>query len=65
MEVKWKNLSRKKAENIIEKLKQKAKMVKWGDDREEKFMLIAKRIESKKELAGQGVLLFELDDVMR
>ena len=62
-EVKWQDLSNRKAEEIIENLKEKAKIVKWfNEKRKEYFCLIGKKIESKRDLREKGYLVFDLED---
>jgi len=62
-EVKWKNLKKDDAIKIINKLKEKAKQVKWRDNAEEMFVLIAKNIEAKESLKKSGYCLFDLEDI--
>ena len=62
-EVKWQDLDEKEAEEIIENLKENAKMVKWfNEKRKEYFGLICKRIEKKEILRKKGYLIFDLND---
>jgi len=64
-EVKWKDLTKKKAEDILNNLKEKSKNVIWNKNPEEQFMLIAKRIEKKEELTKEGNLLFDAGDLTK
>jgi AAA+ ATPase superfamily predicted ATPase len=65
-EVKWQDLSKKEAEEILENLKDKAKMVKWFyEKRKEYFCLIGKNVENKEDLRGKGCLVFDLEDFLK
>ena len=62
-ECKWKDLTQKQAENIINDLKTKAKHVEWNNqDRNEHYSIIAKKIENKQQLKKQGILAYDLTD---
>lgn len=62
-ECKWRALSENEANKIIEKLKNKAKLVNWyKDDREDHYGLIAKSIEGKENLKDKGYFVFDLKD---
>ena len=63
-EVKWKNLSKKEAEQIIFQLNEKSKKADIPDNFTKNFMIIAKKIEEKKELAKSGAIIYELKDVI-
>ncbi len=63
VDCKWKDLNEEEFGKILEKLKEKAKFVKWNnDDRKEYFGIIAKRIENKEKLINEGFLTFDLND---
>lgn len=67
-ECKWKDLNEEEFGKILEKLKEKAKFVKWNNDdrkddnRKEYFGIIAKRIENKEKLINEGFIAFDLND---
>ncbi len=61
-EVKWKTLSKEQAMQIINKLKEKARSVTWGENPARKYMLIAKKIEAKETLAKQDYI-FDVNDL--
>jgi len=62
-ECKWKDLTAKKAESILEELKVKSKYVNWNrKKRKEHFGIIAKKIEGKATLRKKGYLAFDLKD---
>ena len=63
-EVKWKNLSYRQAVEIINKLKMKSQKVFWGENPERRFILVAKKIEKKKDLLKQGYFVFDLNDII-
>ena len=63
VECKWKDIRLNDAEKIIEGLKEKSKFVQWNNGaRKEHFAIIAKKIDSKKELRNKGILAFDLED---
>ncbi|AFK22080.1 ATP-binding protein [Pyrococcus sp. ST04] len=61
VEVKWKELSKKDAKNILRELKRKAKLIKL-EDWEEHYGIIAKKIIEKEELREGGLLVWDLKD---
>ena len=63
VECKWKELSKKDALDVLEKLMDKSASVQWNNNnRTEYFGLIAKRIEGKDSLREKGFVVFDLDD---
>ncbi|MCD4844196.1 MAG: ATP-binding protein [Methanosarcinales archaeon] len=63
IECKWKDLSLRQAENILNDLHEKSKFVDWNNDvRMEHFGLIAKSIYEKAALRERGFIIFDLDD---
>ena len=61
VEAKWKNLSEREARGILKDLKRKSGLVGL-DDWEKSYGIVAKRIEEKSELRGEGYLAWDLDD---
>lgn len=64
-EVKWKPLAKKEALGILAALKEKAERIKWGNAPKKRFMLIAKKINGKGELAKEGHIAVELGDIVK
>ncbi|WP_148883744.1 ATP-binding protein [Thermococcus aciditolerans] len=62
-EVKWRDLSLKDARRILKALGRKAKLLPLRGNY--RFGIIARELESKDELRGEGFLAFDLDDVIR
>ncbi|HJH30529.1 MAG TPA: ATP-binding protein [Methanosarcinaceae archaeon] len=63
VECKWKDLSKKDALDVLEKLMDKSASVQWNNDkRTEYFGLVAKRIDGKELLRKKGFVIFDLDD---
>jgi len=63
IECKWKYLSYNQSLKLLEKLKEKAAYMKWfNDERKEKYGIIAKKIENKKDLRAEGFLVYDLED---
>ncbi len=63
VECKWKNLSEREATQILERLKEKSRFVRWNNvARKEYFGLVAKKIEGKHELMEKGFFVSDLDD---
>lgn len=63
VECKWKNLSERKAGNILYELKEKSRFVQWHNDlRKEYFGIVAKEIEGKYELREKGFFVYDPDD---
>ena len=65
IEVKWKSVNKKQSYRIIKNLEKKAKQVKWRKNPKKDFGLVAKKIESKKELIEEGLIAFDLEDIKR
>lgn len=62
-EVKWKEIGVKEAGNILDKLNDKSKEVKWNnEERKERYGVIAKKIKDKEDLRNKGFLAYDLDD---
>lgn len=63
IECKWKDLSNRDAQGILEKLMDKSASVQWNNDkRTEYFGLVAKKIKGKDALREKGFVVFDLDD---
>ncbi len=63
VECKWKNLSKRKAGDILEDLEGKSRFVQWNNDvRKEYFAIVAKKIVGKYELREKGFFVYDLDD---
>lgn len=63
VECKWRNLTCWQAEKILDDLSEKAKSVQWNNDsRKEYFGIVAKKIEGKDDLRGEGFVVFDIDD---
>ena len=63
-EVKWSDLGTKEARRIAMELKEKSEFVDWNKgEREEHFGVIAKRVEGKEKLRGEGYLCYDLEDI--
>lgn len=63
-ECKWKELGKRDVKAIVKELRQKAKLVKWGDEgRKEVFGVIAKKVIDKAQLRNSGVLVYDIDDL--
>lgn len=63
--VKWKTLTRKDIHSIIKKLKSKVTKVKWGNNPEINYVIVAKNIIEKDLLYFKDVALFDLDDIVK
>lgn len=62
-ECKWKTLGYNQSLKILQELKEKTPHVKWlNKQRKERYGLIAKKIENKKDLQKEGFLVYDLDD---
>lgn len=59
-ECKWSNLSKKEAKRILSDLERKSTQVKYGDRR--LYGIIAKNIESKEDIRGEGYFACDLRD---
>ena len=63
VEVKWSDLRIKETRRIVTELKKKSEFVDWNKgERQEHFGLIAKRVEGKEKLRGEGDLCYDLED---
>ena len=63
LECKWSNLSYNQSLKLLKKLKEKADLVQWlNDKRKEYYGLVARKIENKKELRKKEFLVYDLDD---
>jgi len=63
VECKRKNLSKRKAGDILEDLQGKSRFVPWNNDvRKEYFAIVAKKIVGKYELRENGFFVYDLDD---
>lgn len=63
VECKWKDLSKKDALDVLEKLMDKSASVQWNNNnRKEYFGLVAKKIDGKDSLREKGFVVFDLDD---
>ena len=63
-EVKWKNLNRSEAERVLEELIEK-KERSGLSGKTVTYCIIAKRMDGKEKLGKKGVLLYELEDLVR
>ncbi|WP_048151713.1 ATP-binding protein [Thermococcus cleftensis] len=61
VEVKWKDLSERKARGILKDLKRKSKLVGL-DDWEKSYGLVVKDVEEKAELRAEGWQVWDLED---
>jgi len=62
-ECKWSDISYNKSLKILERLKEKAELVQWlNDKRKEYYGLVARKIENKKSLRDLGFLVYDLDN---
>jgi len=60
-ECKWSEISYSKSLKILERLKEKAELVQWlNDKRKEYYGLVARKIENKKSLKDLGFLVYDL-----
>jgi len=65
-EVKWSDLQLGEARRILSELKGKSEFVDWNKgERVEHFGLIAKRLERKEKLRGEGYLCYDLEDIAK
>lgn len=63
LECKWSNLSYNQSLKLLKKLKEKADLVQWlNNKRKEYYGLAARKIENKKSLKDEGFLVYDLDD---
>ena len=64
VECKWQSLTANNTRRIFDNLKEKSKYVRWNNEnRQEYFAVVAKKIENKKELKDDGMIVFDLDDI--
>ncbi len=63
-EVKWSTLTKKRAEQVINNLKEKTERVPFRGSPEKEFVLIAKKIEDKGELKQPAIRVFDLEDIV-
>ena len=64
LECKWSNLSYNQSLKLLKKLKEKADLVQWlNNKRKEYYGLAARKIENKKSLKDEGFLVYDLDDL--
>lgn len=64
LECKWSSLSLKAAKSVIDDLRRKAGLVKWGDKaRREHYGIIARNIRGKEDLKKEGYLAYDLSDL--
>lgn len=63
IEVKWKELKKKKAKKILENLKRKSELVGL-EDWSRFYGMMAKKIDNKEDLREEGWLIWDLDDFM-
>ncbi|EEB73759.1 archaeal ATPase, fused to C-terminal DUF234 domain protein [Thermococcus sp. AM4] len=61
VEVKWKDLSEREARGILKDLERKAELVELEGWRKS-YGLVARKVEGKEELRGEGFLVWDLDD---
>jgi len=61
IEVKWKDLSERKAKGILKDLERKSRLVGL-DDWEKSYGILAKCVEGKEELKNEGWLVWDLED---
>jgi len=62
-ECKWSDISYNKSLKILERLKEKAELVQWlNDKRKEHYGLVARKIDNKKSLRDLGFLVYDLDN---
>jgi hypothetical protein len=62
-ECKWAVLTRKESRKILSSLKKKSSHVRHSRYTEEKFLLVARKIEGKEALRKEGYVVLDLDDV--
>lgn len=63
IECKWKNLSERKAAQVLNELQEKSRVVQWHNDaRNEHFGIVAKKVEGKEAIRAEGFIAFDLDD---
>ncbi len=63
-ECKWSDLKKREAEQLIQGLQQKARLVSWGtESRVERFGVVARRVRGKEGLRSQGYVVYDLQDI--
>jgi hypothetical protein len=63
-EVKWSRIGQRDANRILNELRHKAEHVKWHNHlKREYFGIIAKKIETKRDLQEEGYLAYDLEDL--
>ncbi|KXB01245.1 hypothetical protein AKJ43_03535 [candidate division MSBL1 archaeon SCGC-AAA261D19] len=63
-ECKWSRVDEKRAERILDSLKNKAPLLKWyNGKRKEYYGVVGKTIEGKENLREKGYLVFDLKDL--
>ncbi len=63
-ECKWSVLTRNESQKILASLKTKSSHVRHSRYTEEKFLLVARKIEGKEALRKEGYVLLDLDDIL-
>lgn len=64
IECKWQTLTAENTRRIFDNLKEKSKYVLWNnEERQEYFIIAAKKIKDKCKLRGEGMIVFDLDDI--
>ena len=63
-ECKWGALNRSESQKILESLKKKSTHVRHDRYTEERFLLVARKIEGKTALRKEGYVVLDLDDVI-
>ena len=64
IEVKWSELKKQDAVNILTELKEKSKFFEWSR-RKEYFGLIGKKVLGKEKLRENGFFIFDLEDIKK
>lgn len=62
-ECKWGSLNRSESRKILESLKKKSSHVRHDRYTEEKFLLVARKIEGKAALRKEGFIVIDLDEI--
>ncbi len=62
IEVKWSRITLREARRILDKLVERSEAVKFRGERY--YGLVAREVEGKEELRGEGFLVYELDDLL-
>ena len=62
-ECKWMDLTYRQSEKLLETLQEKTVLVPWqNNERKEQYGLVARRIDQKERLRGNGFLAYDLRD---